>query len=76
MELDENAKDPYFPLANEKILSRLSESIHIFLERRKELWEKNQNIVKIGIEIEHDLLPVESGKNMVKEHTDFSKDFH
>ncbi|KTW29391.1 hypothetical protein T552_01344 [Pneumocystis carinii B80] len=72
MDLDENAKDPYFPL---KILSRLSESIHVFLERRKELWKKNRNIVKIGIEMEHDLLPVESGKKKMKEHTDLSKDF-
>ncbi|KAG5519684.1 hypothetical protein PMAC_001840 [Pneumocystis sp. 'macacae'] len=48
-------KDPYFPL-----------SVHVLLEKHKELWERNREIVKIGIEMEQSLLPVELGKKMLE----------
>ncbi|KAG5439779.1 hypothetical protein PCANB_000061 [Pneumocystis canis] len=58
-----NKRDPY-------IMKRLSESIDILLKRRQELWKRNRDIVKIGIEMEHNLLPVEYGRNMLRKQTE------
>ncbi|KAG4306135.1 hypothetical protein PORY_000123, partial [Pneumocystis oryctolagi] len=37
---------------------------------REELWKKNRDIVKIGIEMEQSLLPVEFGKKALQKKID------